>query len=186
MGLFMLPRFLSRLYPFKKRSKQSSTINNDPNPATINDSSKRRDYNPELITNLINEHKDILNISNSIVAAAQKQKWAVVQNDLAHLAALLDQHMNAETKTLYQILEHIHAPASLEVEMIQFIRQEMSEIGHDLLNFIHQYNELNPKEIRLNVFLYEYKKLLFTLTARIELEESTLYPLYEILLHQKK
>ncbi|WP_143691428.1 hemerythrin domain-containing protein [Wohlfahrtiimonas larvae] len=174
----MLQQFLSRLVSFRQISpKLSSDKNND---------SESTDYNPELITNLINEHKDIIEISNSIKNLAQKREWDLAQEQLKYLSKLITMHMNAETVTLYRILEHIHTPNSLEVEMIKFIRQEMTSVGIDLINFIKKYNSIESEQWDKRVFIYEYNKLLYTLTARIELEENTLYPLYEILLNQKK
>lgn len=185
----MLQQFLSRLVSFRQNSQKFSPDQyNGQLPSAIirsNDNSVSRDYNPELITNLINEHKDIIEISNSIKNLAQKREWLSAQEQLKYLGQLITMHMSAETVTLYRILEHIHSPDSLEVEMIKFIRQEMAAVGMDLLSFIKKYSEIDVDQLDKRTFVYEYNKLFYTLTARIELEESTLYPLYEILLDEK-
>lgn len=186
----MLQQFLSRLVSFRQNSQQFHPDQYDGQlPSAViqfNDNLVSTDYNPDLITNLINEHKDIIEISNSIKNLAQEQEWHSAQEQLKYLADLIATHMNAETITLYRILEHIHAPDSLEVEMIKFIRQEMAAVGIDLLLFIKQYSDVTIDQLDKNAFMYEYSRLLHTLIARIELEKSTLYPLYEILLDKKK
>ena len=185
----MLQQFLSRLVSFKQNSQKfhPDKYNGQLPSAVIqpNDSLVSTDYNPELITNLINEHKDIIEISNSIKNLAQKREWLSAQEQLKYLAHLITTHMNAETVTLYRVLEHIHNPDSLEVEMIKFIRQEMAAVGTDLLSFIKKYSDIEIDQLDKKSFVYEYNKLLYTLIARIELEESTLYPLYSILLEKK-
>lgn len=185
----MLQQFLSRLVSFKQNSQKlhPDKYNGQLTSAVIhpNDNLVSTDYNPELITNLINEHKDIIKISNSIKNLAQKREWLSAQEQLKYLAHLITTHMNAETVTLYRVLEHIHNPDSLEVEMIKFIRQEMAAVGTDLLSFIEKYSDIEIDQLDKKSFVYEYNKLLYTLIARIELEESTLYPLYSILLEKK-
>lgn len=186
----MLRQFLSRLVSFRQNSQQfHPDLYNGQLPSAVihfNDNLVSTDYNPELITNLINEHKDIIEISNSIKNLAQKQEWHSAQEQLKYLDHLITTHMSAETVTLYRILEHIHMPDSLEVELIKFIRQEMAAVGIDLLAFIKKYSDIEIDQLDKKAFVYEYNKLLHTLTARIELEESALYPLYEILLDKKK
>lgn len=186
----MLQQFLSRLISFRQNSQRFHPAKYNgqiPSPIIhMNDGSVHGDYNPELITNLINEHKDIVEISDSIKNLAQKREWLLAQEKLKLLSDLITAHMNAETLTLYRVLEQIHSPDSLEVEMIKFIRQEMAAIGVDLLSFIKKYSNVEIDQLDKKSFVYEYNKLLYTLTARIELEESTLYPLYEILLDKKQ
>ncbi len=185
----MLQQLLSKLVSFQQNSlklhhdKHNSQL---PSALSTNHSPVSTDYNPELITNLINEHKDIIDVSNSIKNLAQTHEWLSAQEQLKYLSELISMHMNAETVTLYLILEHIHSPDSLEVEMIKFIRQEMASVGTDLLDFIEKYSTVDLDQLNKKSFIYEYDKLLYTLTARIELEESTLYPLYEILLVKNK
>ncbi|MGL4675889.1 MAG: hemerythrin domain-containing protein [Wohlfahrtiimonas sp.] len=182
-------RFLSKLIVFPKRNTILSPLKLDGDifstKIAIDDSVMCTDYNPELITILIKEHKDIVKVSYSIKNLIDHHEWKKAQDQLKHLSSLIHAHMNAETVTLYHILEQIHLSESEEVEMIKFIRKEMAAVGFDLIGFINKYSEIPVENINKNAFINEYDKLLYTMSARIELEESTLYPLYEILLSQK-
>lgn len=182
-------RFLSKLIVFPKRNTTLSQLklNSDifSTKIAIDDNTTRTDYNPELITILIKEHKDIVKVSYSIKNLIDHREWKKAQDQLKQLSSLIHAHMNAETVTLYQILEQIHLSESEEVEMIKFIRKEMAAVGFDLIEFIDKYSNMAIEDINKNTFINEYDKLLYSMSARIELEESTLYPLYEILLSQK-
>ena len=63
----MLQQFLSRLTLFGLNSPTYEPDKyNGQSILSNNDSSMGTDYNPELITNLVKEHKDIVEISNSV------------------------------------------------------------------------------------------------------------------------
>lgn len=139
------------------------------------------DYNPDLIENLTKEHKEILKTCFIIEHLASEQEWEKTQAAMQSLSHLLNRHVDKENHILFQLLEDALEDDSQEIEMVQYIRRDLNQLSSNLRNFIHQYCNMPHDAINGSQFCKEFALMLRYVERRIELEESALYPLYEIL-----
>lgn len=174
----MLKSLISKIFYTEPKLIESNTTSTD---CILSHSNLTTVYNPNLIPLLLHEHQEIIRFCLLIQDLAQESRWAEVQSQMKLLASLLHHHMDAETATLYAQMQGTHAPNSQETEIIQLIRSEMRAIGNELLDLINFYTTLNSNQINQAEFLKQFSKTFYRLRCRIELEESTLYPLYEVL-----
>jgi hypothetical protein len=135
-------------------------------------------YHPELVTQLVGDHQNLLRIMGQVhEALAAKNLSAVVQHLDAFRSAIQD-HLLTENVRLYVYLEHALVQDPVSHALIHEFRREMDGIGKTVLSFLAKYRELETQTELLRTFGEDLAAVGKVLVERIHREESMLYPLY--------
>jgi hypothetical protein len=135
-------------------------------------------YHPELVRQLTAEHQALLQTFGSIRAATIQGHLEDATERLEQFRVQLQSHLLTENVRLYIYLEHELAQDPSSYALIHEFRREMDGIGKALASFVRKYQKLAGQPELSAPFLEELIRMGNVLMARIEREESTLYPLY--------
>lgn len=135
-------------------------------------------YDPNLVATLHEDHRMLLEIFKAISEAAARKDLATVQQRLEHFRIGLQDHLLKENVRLYVYLEHMLRGDPPSHELIHEFRREMDGIGRVVVGFLTTYKLIASQPELADSFAKELAQIGKALVARIEREESTLYPLY--------
>ncbi len=135
-------------------------------------------YDPHLIEKLKSDHKTLLSMYGTVAEAAAKGEVSRIDSLLRGFKVALQDHLLLENIRLYVYLTHHLADDDTNSEIINDFRREMSRIGRTVMDFLRRYTDNPIPGTEVNEFRHELELIGEVLTARIEREESSLYPLY--------
>lgn len=135
-------------------------------------------YNPDLINNLKHDHQELLGIYADIQSAFEKKDYALVKTKLNDFRSGLQNHLLTENVRLYIYLDHQLSNDETNSQLIKGFRREMDGIGRAVMGFLGKYETIGVDEDLAEHFATDFKTIGEVLGARIEKEESVLYPLY--------
>lgn len=134
-------------------------------------------YSPELLVNLKDEHKILLNHMHSL-SEAEKTK------DLDSLPLLLDifrskmlAHVSKEILKLYIYLLSNLDHNSEQYKNVRAFRKEMDSMLIKILDFLDSYKDIEQIKQGKN-FHDDLQQIITIFNDRIEREENILFPLY--------
>lgn len=135
-------------------------------------------YKPGLVEELQAEHRKLIDLYQSLVAAHQRGDYDASIAHLKYFTYALRAHLLKENVHLYVYLKHAlrHDPELANV--MAGMRGEMGRIGRTLNDFVMRYTS-SPwdAEARKNL-LGELSSISELLMHRIRHEEDVLYPMY--------
>lgn len=169
---------------FKKK-----TVPQTPPPPTASQETQGKDkptgnaravlYNPQLVPILKSEHKQMLNISTTILAAVDQQNFAKVSQQLHDLDTLLRAHLLKEHVELYVYLEYLLTKGTQAFAEVHRLRLEMERISSEVTAFLNIYQTVPVNATTANKFRQDFENIGTVLDKRILREETVLYPLYK-------
>lgn len=124
---------------------------------------------PNLIEELINEHKIILAILNEVKTLGISSKAG--QEKLLSARELLIAHMNKEDKQYYPAFRRAAENRNDLKLMLDYFVEDMEAVGIKAMHFFNKYAQGGDE----SDFAGEFKLLYMTLKDRIRTEEETLF-----------
>jgi hypothetical protein len=142
-----------------------------PTPAGIS-------FNPNLIAKLKDDHQDLFAIYTRLCDSGKASKFTKITDDLIVLRRAFNGHILLENVRFYVYLEKLLKNHSEERNYVHSLRKDMNGIASAVGGFCEKWIT-NPVSAQTqSEFNAELKGIGGALTARVELEESTLYTLY--------
>ena len=135
-------------------------------------------YAPELIDKLKDDHQILLSIFGEIKAAFDSVNYSLVTLKLKDFKTALMDHLLTENVRLYIYMTRSFADDEVNGELVKGFRSEMNDIAKVVMTFLTRYETLGVDETLAATFSKDLDAIGGALAARIEREESTLYPLY--------
>ncbi|MRI32906.1 hypothetical protein EOPP23_07900 [Endozoicomonas sp. OPT23] len=135
-------------------------------------------YDPDLISQLSDEHQELLSIFGEMSEAAEKQNWSLTQSHLKTFATSLRGHLLTENVKLYVYLSRSFANDPETQTIALEFRKEMMHIGRAVNQFVTRYEVAEWNSEMKENFASELSGIGEVLVRRIEHEEQSLYPLY--------
>jgi hemerythrin-like domain-containing protein len=160
---------------FKKKKEQKSAPTAAPAPAP----SGGIQYYPELIKDLIGDHRRLFDLHDSIKTSFARRELALVSGSLKEFGVLVRNHLLTENMRLYIYLQQKMAGDEVNTALVRSFRKEMDGIAKTALEFLEKYNEIEKNsEVELSSFAEEFDQIGSVVSTRMKREEETLYPLY--------
>ncbi len=135
-------------------------------------------HDPGLIAALKDDHRLLLEIFGSIQEASAAGDLRAVQKRLGQFRIVLQDHLLRENVRLYVYLEHLLRGDATSHELIHGFRHEMDAIGKAVVGFLERYKSIAAEPRLAASFGDDLAAIGEALTARINREEATLYPMY--------
>ena len=135
-------------------------------------------YHPQLVDELIQEHRKLLDCFKAIGQAFEGGDLAATCRELEHFRGGLLAHLLKENVRFYIYLEHALAGDEASHTLVHQFRHEMDGIGKAVLAFLGKYADLAKNPALAASFASELGSIGEVLVQRIRNEEDSLYPLY--------
>ena len=135
-------------------------------------------YSPDLIDQLLSDHKELLKIFTNIQTSFEQQDYRRTAKFLSEFRSALQSHLLTENVRLYVYLEQSLANDDMTYELMRDLRREMEGIGRSAMNFLRKYEAIGIDKDLATHFAKDLKTIGSILTQRIQKEEKVLYPLY--------
>ncbi|GEM_PF-616559 len=133
-------------------------------------------YHPELINELKQEHKKLLNIFSRIQKNSRAGEKKATRDLLDKFKKNLLSHVFKENVKFYVYVKYLLADDPVNKKLAQMMQQEMNGIGKTVLGFIAK--SMEKTEQFGPDFQKQLNKIGAVLTERIKTEEERLYRLY--------
>jgi len=135
-------------------------------------------FKPALITELQSEHRELLHLYKSLIAAHQRADFDAAVVCLKRFTYALRAHLLKENLHLYVYLKHALRDDPESSALMASMRLEMGKIGRVLNDFVTRYTS-SPWDLDVRDSLKgELHKIAEVLSIRIQQEEEVLYPMY--------
>lgn len=135
-------------------------------------------FNPNLIAKLKGDHQDLFAIYTRLHDSGISARFAKITDDLIVLRRTFNGHILLENVRFYVYLEKLLKNHSEERKYVHSLRKDMNGIAGAVSTFCDKWIT-NPVSAKTQAeFNTELQGIGGALTARVELEESTLYTLY--------
>lgn len=150
-----------------------------PTPTVAPPSSSGIAFYPELIKDLVGDHRHLFQLHDSIKESFTRRDLASVSSNLQEFGMLVRNHLLTENMRLYIYLQQKMAGDEINTTLVRSFRKEMDGIGKNVLDFLEKYKEIEKKsEADLASFADELDQIGIVVSTRMKREEQTLYPLY--------
>jgi hypothetical protein len=135
-------------------------------------------YKPMLVEELQIEHRELLHLYKSLMAAHQRGDFDASVVCLKRFTYALRAHLLKENLHLYVYLKHALRQDPESSALMGSMRLEMGRIGRVLNDFVTRYTS-SPWDTEVRQALGgELHKIAEVLQIRIQQEEEVLYPMY--------
>jgi hypothetical protein len=135
-------------------------------------------YKPALVDELRAEHRELLHLYKSLIAAHQRGDFDAAVVNLKRFTYALRAHLLKENLHLYVYLKHALRDDLESSALMGSMRVEMGKIGRVLNDFVTRYTT-SPWDLEIRESLGgELGKIAEILNIRIQQEEEVLYPMY--------
>lgn len=135
-------------------------------------------FNPHLIAQYHDDHRQLLTLFGRTKQAAEAGQWQEVEPLLAEFRAALTDHLLSESIRLYVYLKQRVAGDLDSMNLMRGFSSEMNAIGKLVVNFLDGQHDLGRSSAKQGAFLPMWSDIGRTLGERIAREEKTLYPMY--------
>lgn len=135
-------------------------------------------FDANLIARLEGDHAGLIATLEQLHSTAAAQPRRVI-TDLILLRELFQEHLMMEETYFYAYLDRLLAGNTTIHDSAQAMRNDMEEIATTVAQFIHSWISTPPTDATSPVFLDQLRCTMKLLKARVEREETTLYPLYK-------
>jgi len=168
-------KFIGQLFGSNKKKQEENSQKTTQHPF---DSNKIK-YNPNLINELENDHKKLLDVYGKIWSEAfEKKDYVKTNRMITNFKNLFQAHLLAENIRFYVYLEQSLKDDPENLSIVKEFRLDMNKIARAATNFCKKYQGLfTPRHVEQ--FEKDYQAIGKVLTQRIDLEENSLYILYE-------
>ncbi len=136
-------------------------------------------YNANLVPKLKNDHQTLLGLYGEVNTAFEANNFSLVKEKLREFKHGFLDHILVENVSLYVYMKSSFKDDEANVELIQEFRSEMDGIGKVVRAFLLKYETIGVDNDLAASFAHDLAGIGAALVARIEREESTLYPLYQ-------
>lgn len=170
----MLDFFKKKSGPEKQEPVTPPTTRGNTTPAP----STQIQYHPELIEQLVADHRMLLGLYGEIKKVFEAGDYARVSKMLDEFRRGLQGHLLTENVRMYIYLERNLAGDEFNADLIRGYRREMDGIGKVAMNFLKKYEAIGVDTELAGPFAKDFATIGAVLAERIEKEERGLYPLY--------
>jgi len=137
-------------------------------------------YRPNLISQLKEEHRRLLVTFGWVKTAFANKDLASVDKHLSTLRREVLAHLVSENLHLYVYLERgLKQKNQAGFELLHKFRPEMDTIGSTVQTLLTKYQNISTQPHLVASFGKDLEIIESILVERIQLEEETLYPLYQ-------
>lgn len=136
-------------------------------------------YNPDLIRQYHEDHRQLLGLFARAKQAAEAGHWSEVEATLNTFRTALTDHLLSESIRLYTYLKQQIAGDQDSMDMMKSFSSEMNSIGRVVMSFLDGQKDLGRSPAKQGAFLPVWTEIGRTLGDRIAREEKTLYPMYQ-------
>ncbi len=137
-----------------------------------------REYNENVVEELINNHKKLVVIITDVHKYTQKNDYIKAQRELLRFASELTRHVTKVQYKVYDYLENVLEPKSELLKTVVEFRKVMRKVQKELRLFLACWVakgiEGNP-----DAFIEDLEINTLRLASRLKHEEEMLYPMYE-------
>ncbi len=136
-------------------------------------------YDAGLVDELKAEHKELVRIYTAIKAASAENRYPDLHNLLSSFKQTFQMHIAMENVRFYVYLQQRTAQDTDASTFIASVRREMNDVARAVLKFVDTYMTVPPTPVTVTGFTNELEQIGSVLVQRVELEESSLYSLYQ-------
>ncbi len=136
-------------------------------------------YNPDLIRQYHEDHRQLLGLFGRAKQAAEAGQWVEVEAALGTFRTALTDHLLSESIRLYTYLKQQVAGDQDSMDLMKSFSSEMNAIGRLVMSFLDGQKDLSRSPAKQGAFLPVWTDIGRTLGDRIAREEKTLYPMYQ-------
>lgn len=143
------------------------------------ESAKTIKYRPDLVLELQDDHRDLVQLYLSIGSLFDARKFQDMKQELKRFKADFNTHIVKENLYFYVYLEQTMGQDDENREIIRDFRREMNHIARIVRKFIVKNIDADFKKLEEHKqFKQDYESIKDALVERIESEENSLYNLY--------
>lgn len=135
-------------------------------------------YNPNLIAKLKGDHQELFAIYTRLHDSGLSSRFAKITDDLVVLRRAFNGHILLENVRFYVYLEKLLKNQPEEKNYVHSLRKDMNGIANAVSTFCEKWITTPVTPATQAAFNAELQGIGGALTARVELEETTLYTLY--------
>lgn len=136
-------------------------------------------YKPELIGKYQQDHSNLQELFNEVLAALQLQDSGQFVRKLRDLQIGLRRHLLDEELNLYIYLRHCYTQDKLRQELINQFKRRSKKVGVETFAYIGKVTEEGYNITTSELFLSELLAVGNMLDNLLEAEETHLYPIYK-------
>ncbi len=136
-------------------------------------------FDGALIPKFHREHQELINLYTQTATALNAGDYPGVRHNLMAFNDALRAHLLDENLRFYVYMQYIFKGDPDNEEIIRGFRQEMSQIGKVVYEFLSRYTVRDLTAGEVMEFKAEFDTIGGVLTRRIKAEEERLYPLYQ-------
>ena len=136
--------------------------------------------NMDLVATLKQQHKVLtekLGVINSLYTKPTANVGKDLHEKMRDLKQMLLAHVKLEDDQFYPTLESKLAGKALATQVEQSL-VDLHKLTGEAGAFLDRYSNLEDSSLARIEFIRDFKQLLGKVTARIKMEEETIYPLY--------
>ena len=163
---------------FYRRKQPATQQQPQPEPRTAATLTGEVSFQPDLIEQLLSDHKDILELYGKIHTAYMEKDCKQVALMLNEFRSDIQAHLLTENVRLYAYLEQMLKEDELNSEIIREFRKEMNGIAKEVMNFLKKYSGIAEDKALASAFGDDFANIGKVLVDRVKREERLLYPLY--------
>jgi len=143
----------------------------------INRNSKTDSHQKKLISELKEDHQDLINLYVEIGNTFQNKKYKKTADLLKKFEEMYKLHILLEDNKFYPYMENKFKNNPEVLELIRDKKEEMNNISKVLTKFLKKYQK--EHNLLNGSFLADYEQIKSALLERVKFEESKMYPLYD-------
>jgi hemerythrin-like domain-containing protein len=142
----------------------------------IDRKTKQTTHKDDLINNLLEDHRELVDLYVKIGNAYNNKEYRKVVKLLKKFEEMYKLHILLEDNKFYPFMNKKFEKNKEILELLRAKEKEMKEITKVLLKFVDKYT----KESNLieGSFLIDYENIKEALLTRVKFEETKMYPLY--------
>lgn len=141
-------------------------------------SDKEDGYQPDLIQQLVDDHAELLALDKKMKMLAEREDYIGLRDVLREFKRVVDIHIMAEDTQLYTYLEKKCSTTEGSLDSLRSIHNEMGTIIKAVKVFFGKYENRLVHTRPREDFLRDLGTISGVLSARMDMEEKRLYPLY--------
>ncbi len=135
-------------------------------------------YDAELVPALKHDHKVLVQLFGQVGDEAERGHFERIPQMLMSFKVHLEGHLIAENVRFYNYVESTMQGDAENTALIRSFRREMNSIARGVVDFVKKYQVPAFDDGLRQEFMADYRTVGGLLAQRIELEETSLYPLY--------
>lgn len=136
-------------------------------------------YDPALIKHLKSDHALLQDSLGRLEDHAQHRQFAKIPRTLARFRGDLQRHIEEESEHFYAYVAHALREDPLVAERLERTSARMAGIARLVTLFTKHYTDTPVTPANRDAFIRDLDVIASLLADRIELEETTLYALYQ-------